>query len=159
MIDCNLNIEQQLLKLSKAINTEVKSPVISEDMAVMKKDLMVDLASKDKWLLVFDNLKIGENKKIEDFINWEYNGNIIFCSQDDELLSNRIKANAFTKPEAALLAKNILENKNPELINFLTREFGGYPILVVQGAQILNQIQGLNLEKYKKKIKASKDKI
>ncbi|APZ30393.1 MAG: hypothetical protein AB8U39_02120 [Rickettsia conorii subsp. raoultii] len=159
LIDCNLNIEQQLLKLSKAINTEVKSPVISEDMAVMKKDLMVYLASKDKWLLVFDNLKIGENKKIEDFINWEYNGNIIFCSQDDELLSNIIKANAFTKPEAALLAKNILENKNPELINFLTQEFGGYLILVVQGAQILNQIQGLNLEKYKKKIKASKDKI
>lgn len=117
-IDCNLNIEQQLLKLSKAINIEVKSPVISKDMAVMRKDLMSYLASKDKWLLVFDNLKIGENKKIEDFINWEYNGNIIVCSQDDELLSNIIKANAFSKSETALLAKNILENKNPELINF-----------------------------------------
>ncbi|BBJ32117.1 hypothetical protein RAS_12260 [Rickettsia asiatica] len=125
----------------------------------MRKDLMVYLANKDKWLLVFDNLKIGENKKIEDFINWEYNDNIIVCSQDAELLSNIIKANAFTKPEAALLAKNILDNKNPELINVLTQEFGGYPILVVQGAQILNQIQGLNLEEYKKKIKSSKDKI
>ncbi|WP_037230837.1 hypothetical protein [Rickettsia monacensis] len=52
-----------------------------------------------------------------------------------------------------------MENKNPELTSFLTQEFGGYPILVVQGAQILNQIQGLNLEEYKKKIKASKDKI
>ncbi|WP_227779747.1 hypothetical protein [Rickettsia sp. Tenjiku01] len=108
---------------------------------------------------MFDNLKIGENKKIEDFINWEYNGNIIFCTQDDELLSNIIKANAFTKPEAALLAKNILENKNLELINLLTQALGGYLMLIVQGAQILNQIQGLNLEKYKKKIKASKDKI
>ncbi|WP_231839095.1 hypothetical protein [Rickettsia japonica] len=87
---------------------KVKSPVISEDMAVMKKDLMVYLASKDKWLLVFDNLKIGENKKIEDFINWEYNGNIIFCSQYNELLSNIIKANAFTKPEAVLLAKKYI---------------------------------------------------
>ncbi len=64
LIDCNLNIEPQLLKLSKTINTEVKSPVISEDMAVMKKDLMVYLVSKDKWFLVFDNLKIGENKKL-----------------------------------------------------------------------------------------------
>ncbi|AJG33813.1 hypothetical protein [Rickettsia rickettsii] len=62
LIDCNLNIEPQLLKLSKTINTEVKLPVISEDMAVMKKDLMVYLVSKDKWLLVFENLKIGENK-------------------------------------------------------------------------------------------------
>ncbi|MFV9930259.1 MAG: hypothetical protein AB8U82_05325 [Rickettsia endosymbiont of Haemaphysalis japonica] len=79
MIDCNLNIEQQLLKLSKTINTEVKSLVISEDMAVMKKDLMVYLASKDKWLLVFDNLKIGENKKIEDFINWA--GSCITCKK------------------------------------------------------------------------------
>ncbi|MCZ6913617.1 MAG: hypothetical protein O7C59_03405 [Rickettsia endosymbiont of Ixodes persulcatus] len=51
--------------------------MISEDMAVMRKDLMAYLVSKDKWLLVFDNLKIGENKKIEDFIYWEYNGNII----------------------------------------------------------------------------------
>lgn len=108
---------------------------------------------------MFDNLEIGENKKIEDVINWEYKGNIIFCTQDDELLSNIIKANAFTKPEAALLATNILENKNLELINCLTQAFGGYPILIVQGAQILNQIQGLNLEKYKQKIKASKDKI
>ncbi|KJW03401.1 hypothetical protein REIP_1434 [Rickettsia endosymbiont of Ixodes pacificus] len=74
-------------------------------MAVMRKDLMVYLASKDKWLLVFDNLKIGENKKIEDFINWEYNGNIIFCSQDAELLSNIIKANAFTKPKLHYLQK------------------------------------------------------
>ncbi|WP_231555759.1 hypothetical protein [Rickettsia hoogstraalii] len=52
-----------------------------------------------------------------------------------------------------------MENKNPELINFLTQEFGGYPILVVQGVQILNQVQGLSLEEYKKTIKASKDKI
>lgn len=41
----------------------------------------------------------------------------------------------------------------------MTQEFGGYPILVVQGVQILNQVQGFNLEEYKKKIKASKDKI
>ncbi|WP_261368660.1 hypothetical protein [Rickettsia argasii] len=52
-----------------------------------------------------------------------------------------------------------MENKNPELINFLTQAFGAYPILIVQGAQILNQIQGLNLKQYKKKVKASKDKI
>ncbi|WP_232279109.1 hypothetical protein [Rickettsia akari] len=61
------------------------------------------------------------------------------------MLSNIIKANAFTKSETALLVKNILENKNPELINFLTKEFVGYPILVVQGTQILNQVQGFAL--------------
>ncbi|WP_341790508.1 hypothetical protein [Rickettsia endosymbiont of Polydrusus tereticollis] len=83
-------------------------------------------------MLVFDNLKIKENKKIQDFINWEHNGNIIFCSQDSELLPNIIKVNAFSKTETALLAKNILENKNPELIEFLTQEFQGYPILALK---------------------------
>ncbi|MCZ6911151.1 MAG: hypothetical protein O7C56_09955 [Rickettsia endosymbiont of Ixodes persulcatus] len=39
-------------------------------------------------------------------------------------MSNIIKANAFTKPEAALLAKKYI-GKYPELINFLTQEFGG----------------------------------
>ncbi|ABV75341.1 hypothetical protein A1C_05530 [Rickettsia akari str. Hartford] len=38
--------------------------MISEDMVVMKKDLIAYPATKDKWLLVFDNLKIGGNKTI-----------------------------------------------------------------------------------------------
>ncbi|WP_342270029.1 tetratricopeptide repeat protein [Rickettsia endosymbiont of Orchestes rusci] len=158
-IDCNLDIEQQLLRLAKSINTQLKSPMISEDVAIVRKDLMTYLASKDRWLLVFDNLKIKENKKVADFINWEHNGNVIFCSQDSELLPHIIKVNAFSKTESIALAKNILENKNPESIEFLAQEFGGYPILMVQGAQLLNQVQGLNLEEYKKKIRASDDKI
>ncbi|MGX6960976.1 MAG: tetratricopeptide repeat protein [Rickettsia endosymbiont of Pentastiridius leporinus] len=158
-IDCNLDIRHQLLKLAKSINAGLKTPEISENINHVRKDLMSYLASKDRWLLVFDNLKIGENKKVQDFIEWEHNGNVIFGSQSSELLPYIIKVNSFSNKEAVLLIKNILENKNPEMAEFLAKEFGGYPILMVQGAQIVNQVQGLNLEEYKKKVQESGDKI
>ncbi|MCC8376985.1 MAG: hypothetical protein LN567_01085 [Rickettsia endosymbiont of Graphium doson] len=68
-IDCNLDIDQQLLGLAKAINTQANSAVVSDNINIVRKELMNYLASKDKWLLVFDNLKIGQNKKVTDFTN------------------------------------------------------------------------------------------
>jgi len=158
-IDCNLDIDQQLVKLAKAINTQENASVVSDNINIVRKELMSYLTSKGNWLLVFDNLKVGENKKVQDFINWEHNGNIIFGSQDSELLSHIVKVSAFAETESKLLVRNILENNSPGSVEFLAKEFGGYPILMVQGAQILNQVQGLDLNEYKKKIRSSSDKI
>ncbi|WP_231278362.1 hypothetical protein [Rickettsia bellii] len=158
-IDCNLDIDGQLMKLAKVINAQANSAVISDNISMVRKELMTYLASKDKWLLVFDNLKVGENKKIADFINWEHNGNIIFCSQDSELLPNIVKITAFEEKESKMLIENILESNNSESIEFLAQEFKGYPILMVQGSQILNQVQGLSLNEYKKQIQGANDKI
>ncbi|MFP3017817.1 MAG: tetratricopeptide repeat protein, partial [Candidatus Tisiphia sp.] len=44
-------------------------------------------------------------------------------------------------------------------VKFLTQSFSGYPILIVQGTQLLNKIKGLDKEEYKKKIYQSTDKI
>ncbi|MCC8378093.1 MAG: tetratricopeptide repeat protein [Rickettsia endosymbiont of Graphium doson] len=158
-IDCNLDIDGQLMKLAKVINAQTNSAIISDNISMVRKELMTYLATKDKWLLVFDNLKVGENKKVADFINWEHNGNIIFCSQDSELLPNIVKITAFEEKESKMLVENILESNNPESIEFLAQEFKGYPILMVQGSQILNQVQGLSLNEYKKKIQEADDKI
>ncbi|HJD67246.1 MAG TPA: tetratricopeptide repeat protein [Rickettsia endosymbiont of Bembidion lapponicum] len=158
-IDCNLDIDGQLMKLAKVINAQANSAIISDNISMVRKELMTYLASKDKWLLVFDNLKVGENKKVADFINWEHNGNIIFCSQDSELLPNIVKITAFEEKESKMLVENILESNNPESIEFLAQEFKGYPILMVQGSQILNQVQGLSLNEYKKQIQGANDKI
>ncbi|WP_341788750.1 tetratricopeptide repeat protein [Rickettsia endosymbiont of Lasioglossum villosulum] len=158
-IDCNLDIDGQLVNLAKAINIKANSAVVSENINVVRKELMTYLTSKNRWLLVFDNLKIGQNKKVANFINWEHNGNIIFCSQDSELLPNIVKITAFEEKESKMLVENILESNNPESIEFLVQEFKGYPILMVQGSQILNQVQGLSLNEYKKKIQEADDKI
>ncbi|WP_341791996.1 hypothetical protein [Rickettsia endosymbiont of Gonocerus acuteangulatus] len=158
-IDCNLDIDGQLVNLAKAINIKANTAVVSENINVVRKELMTYLTSQNRWLLVFDNLKIGQNKKVANFINCEHNGNILFCSQDSESLPNIVKISPFEEKESKMLVKNILESNNPESIEFLAQEFKGYPILMVQGSQILNQVQGLSLNEYKKKIQEADDKI
>ncbi|HJD60030.1 MAG TPA: tetratricopeptide repeat protein, partial [Rickettsia endosymbiont of Omalisus fontisbellaquei] len=158
-IDCNLNINDEFLKLAKAINKAEEKPVIPEEVSTIKKQLMEYLGQNDKWLLIFDNLKVNENKKVEEFINWEHNGNIIFCSQDSELLPYIVKVTPLKRQETVELANTILQEKDNSLVEFLVQEFKGYPVLTVQGAQILNNVPGLNKEEYKNKIQESNDKI
>lgn len=158
-IDCTLDINEEFLKLAKSINEKTKTNLISEDVGSAKKEVLYYLSSKDKWLLVFDNLKIKENHKIQEFINWEHNGHVIFASQDGELLPNTVKMTAFEKNDATALVNNILEKGDSKLADFLVQEFIGYPVLIVQGAQLLNQVPGLDQEEYKRKIQQSTDKI
>ncbi|WP_417905225.1 tetratricopeptide repeat protein [Candidatus Tisiphia endosymbiont of Micropterix aruncella] len=158
-IDCNLDINQELLKLAKAINSTTKSDLISEDMKLVRKEVMSYLSSQEKWLLVFDNLKVSGNKKVQEFVDWEHNGHVIFCSQDSEMLPNIFKMTAFEKSDIRILANNILEHNDPKSVEFLSEEFAGYPILIVQGVQLLNNVSGLNREGYRKRIHQSTDKI
>ncbi|WP_375332076.1 tetratricopeptide repeat protein [Candidatus Tisiphia endosymbiont of Temnostethus pusillus] len=158
-IDCNLDINQELLKLAKAINATSKSNLISEDIKLVRKEVRNYLSSQDKWLLIFDNLKVSENKKIQEFVDWEHNGHVIFCSQDSEILPNIVKMTAFEKGDVRTLANNILEHSDPKSAEFLSEEFAGYPILIVQGVQLLNNVQGLDREGYRKKIHQSTDRI
>ncbi|WP_425363269.1 tetratricopeptide repeat protein [Candidatus Tisiphia endosymbiont of Hybos culiciformis] len=158
-IDCNLDINAELLKLAKAINATSKSNLISEDIMLVRKEIMSYLSSQDKWLLVFDNLKVSENKKVQEFVDWKHNGHVIFCSQDSEILPNAIKMTTFEKNDVITLANNILEHNDLKSAEFLSEEFAGYPILIVQGAQLLNNVQGLDRAEYKNKIHQSSDKI
>jgi DNA-binding CsgD family transcriptional regulator len=157
--DCNLDLNSQFLDLAKAINKTYGPGTIPENIESIKQDAMKYLASKEKWLLVFDNLKIKENAKVKDLIEWEHNGHVIFGSQDGEGLPNVVQMTAFIHKDASALANNILKNSDPKTAEFLATEFKGYPILIVQGAQLLNQIKGLSLDAYKAKIQGSADKI
>ncbi|UCM85149.1 MAG: tetratricopeptide repeat protein [Rickettsia endosymbiont of Culicoides impunctatus] len=162
-IDCNLDINQELLKLAKAINStannSTKSNLISEDIRLVRKELMNYLSNQDKWLLIFDNLKVGKNKKVQEFVDWENNGHVIFCSQDSEILPNIVQMTAFAKSDVSILANNILENNDPKVVEFLSEEFAGYPIMIVQGVQLLNNEKGLDKAGYKEKIQQSTDRI
>lgn len=124
-----------------------------------KKEVISYLTSTNKWLLVFDNLKVNENKQKQDLVEWEHNGHVVFCSQDNKKLSNIIAMSLLDVSTIAALANNLLDNKNNNNTEFLTQSFSGYPILIVQGVQLLNKIKGLDKEEYKKKIYQSTDKI
>jgi hypothetical protein len=156
--DCTLDLNDQFAKFAKEINLALNTRII-EDQALAKKEVLHYLQSKKDWLLVFDNLKINENTKIQDLIDWEHNGNIIFCSQDSSKLNHLIEITKIQKQDAIELVNFMLKEKKSDTINFLVEEFQGYPILLVQGTQILNNIKGLNYEKYKKMIRDSDNKI
>lgn len=156
--DCTLDLNDQFAKFAKEINLALNTHII-EDQALAKKEVLHYLQSKKDWLLVFDNLKINENTKIQDLIDWEHNGNIIFCSQDSSKLNHLIEITKIQKQDAIELVNFMLKEKKSDTINFLVEEFQGYPILLVQGTQILNNIKGLNYEKYKKMIRDSDNKI
>ena len=154
--DCNLDLNEEFVKLAKNLNN-INKTNISEDIILSKKGVMDYLSHKDKWLLVFDNLKINENKKIQNLVDWENNGNIIFCSQDGKELQNTIEMSLLNYSDSISLAHNLVQNKDN--VEFVVKTFKGYPILIVQVAQLLNQVKGLNKKEYQKKIYQSADKI
>ena len=131
--DCNLDLNEEFVKLAKKLNS-IKKTNISEDVVSSKKEVMDHLSHNDKWLLIFDNLKINENKKIQDLVDWEHNGNVIFCSQDGKELPNTIEMTSFGNSDSIALAHNLLQNKDQDDVEFLVKAFNGYPILIVQGA-------------------------
>jgi len=109
--DCNLDLNNEFLKLAKTLNKLMKAN-ISEDTMLAKQEVMNYLTHQNKWLLVFDNLKVNDNKRIQDLVNWEHNGNVIFCSQDSEMLPHTIEMTAFNKEDAVTLASNLLKSKD-----------------------------------------------
>ncbi|WP_341758122.1 hypothetical protein [Candidatus Tisiphia endosymbiont of Ditula angustiorana] len=156
--DCNLDLNEEFVKLAKQLNS-IKKTKIPEDVTSAKKEVISYLTHSNKWLLVFDNLKVNGNNKVQDLIDWEHNSNVIFCSQDSENLPNTIEMTLFDKATTIELANNLLDNKDKNDIKFLIESFSGYPILIVQGTQLLNKVKGLDREEYKKKVYQSADKI
>ena len=155
-IDCNLDIAEEFVKLAKKINKSTKSK-LAENAKTSRRDVMEYLATEKHWLLVFDNLKINQNHKIQDIIKWDHNGHVIFCSQDIEGMPYVIKLNNITPRDAKIMARNLLHDKKDA--EFLSQTFGGYPILISQAAQLLNAIPGLEKKEYKIMVNNSQDKL
>jgi tetratricopeptide (TPR) repeat protein len=156
-IDCNLNLNQEFLKLAKAINEAAGKQLIPENLSKIKEEVMDYLVSKNDWLLVLDNNKTKSNLK--ELVDWENNGHVVFCSQNSKDLPYIITLKHVSSEDAVVLAKSILRESSTRDINFLVDEFKGYPVLIVQGAQILNNIKGLSFAKYKKMIHEVDNKI
>lgn len=157
-IDCNLDLNIEFSKLAAVINKKFHLNIIEHNSDTMKQ-VMSYLSRRNDWLIVFDNLKIGNNHKIEDIIRLENNGHIIFISQDSNNLTNIVQMSAFKKSDIISLSEILLYQHNQEDIKFLIENFAGYPIIIVQAIQLINKIQGLNRNEYKKMIYNNSDKI
>lgn len=162
-IDCNRDFDSQFVTLSKKINdSNLCNPNkcdLPTDHAKAKAAILEFLAPKDRWLLVFDNLQINQNRKVADIINWKHNGDVIICSQDAAELPPFVKLPYFSRADSVNVLNSLLDKKTPDLVDELVDSFKGYPILVAQGAMFLNQNNHMTVSDYKKVIDKSEDKI
>lgn len=151
------DIDAEMQKLALKINELEGKKVIPDDSTT--KEVMIYLQSKNNWLLVFDNLRIYTNSKVQKFIEWENNGHIIFCSQDSTNLPHPLQLSSFSQKDSDTLAKSILTDKDPSVVKFLTDNFKGHPMTIVLGAQIIDHTKGLSFDKYKEIILQDNSKV
>lgn len=135
--DCNRDFDAQYLNLAKHINQTIedKNLSINEDYAGIRERVLDYLKPKKDWLLVYDNLKLGQNDLIKDVIELEANGNIIIGSQDGTNLPYATYLQPLKEIESIEVIHKILPDK--QHANHLIDSAKGYPLLVARGAMLL----------------------
>jgi hypothetical protein len=78
-VNADLDFTPQYVEIAKSINSSGKQTgnVLSLNPNDVKNEVMKYLSQIDKWLLIYDNLKINQNIRIQDIMEWENNGHII----------------------------------------------------------------------------------
>lgn len=152
--DSSLDLNEQFVALATKINKTLlleDQYKISEEVYSAKQEVMQYLTRTNNWLLVFDNLRLNQNSKLTDIINWKHNGHIIICSQDSKGLPNVIYVHKLTKEPALTLLQKIFskEKQNQEVLEKLIDVFDGYPGSIVRGALLLKENNYLSLDEYK----------
>ena len=156
--DCTKDLNEQFTRLASFLN-KTFATTLNEDTNYSKDSVLDYLANKNNWLIVFDNLKINENNKVKDILNWEHNGHIIICSQDAKDLNNIIYLNCLDEQHAEQLLQHILGNSRPQLMLDLIKIYNGHPLMLTQVATFLSDNNNITLEEYKKITIKSNDKI
>ena len=160
--DSNLDLNESFIELATAINKDIsrwQSPKLPENYKESKSAVLKLLGSKSNWLLVFDNIKINQNNKLEEITNWPHNGHVILCSQDSHNLPHATQLPTLTKEEALSLAESIFQNSNSALAKDLVETFKGYPLLVAQGAIFLNDNHYMKPSEYAALLNKSDNKV
>lgn len=161
-IDCNFNLDEQFSALAKEINIKLakdNKPLISDNVQIAQKEVIQYLTSKDKWLLIFDNLKLNQNHMLDQIMSWEHNGHIIICSQDSNKLNKIIQLPHFSQKDSMHLMHAILHDADQRVIQQLAEVLNGYPLLIAQGAIFLSNNKHITTEEYKKIINNSRNKV
>ena len=161
-LSCDLN--EQFVSLAKKINQTLlltSKENISQDDILAQEDTINFLTGRKNWLLVFDNLKLGQNNRLNKIINWDHSGHIIISSQDSKNLPNNMYIHRLDKDNSLILLQKILGNKLEHRKTFeqLIEIFKGYPGPIVHGALLLKENSYLSIEEYKNILAQSLDPL
>jgi hypothetical protein len=162
--DASLDLNEQFVSLAKKINQTIlrtSTEKIPEDANLSQEDTIKFLTKRKNWLLVFDNLKLNQNGRVSNIINWDHNGHIIISSQDSKNLPNNIFIHGLDKGNALILLQKVLGSKLEHRKTFeqLIEIFKGYPGPIVQGALLLKDNSYLSIDEYKNILTQSSDPL
>lgn len=159
--DCNSSLDYQYVLLAKEINRKMgeEKVRISEEIDNAQKSIMQYFAARNDYLLVFDNLKINQNKKIKNIINWEHNGHIILCSQDSSNLKQVINIPYLKEEESINLVRSVGPNIPNDLIKSLVSNSEGYPIALARSAIFLDENIYITSDEYNTYFKKTKNNM
>ncbi len=153
VFDSNIDLRYQFQELARTINKNCdvsKQNCIDEELEQAAHNVMNYLFYKKDWLLVFDNLQIGQNYKINKLIKKEYkHGRIIIISQDKEGLTNDISLKEMSPLESKKLINKLSVKLPKETKELITQEFLGYPLPIVTTTKFLEQNTYISFEEYK----------
>lgn len=148
--DANLDINEQFVQLAKYINAsgQIKRQKLSEDYKKSRKEVKDYLSPKDRWLLVFDDLKLDNNSKVQDMIDWAHNGHVMICSQDLDQLPHPITVPYLSAEESSILVDGFDSKINPKAKEKIIKLSEGYPILLAQGSLFLKENKHMSVDEY-----------
>lgn len=149
--NCNINLDRQFSRLAKEINTYFNNgdKTLSEDSGA-KNDILNYIKHKNNVLLVFDNLKVGQNHVVQEFVDLEHNIHILFSSQDSSKLPHVVRLRNLSYIDSKEILDKILSEHSEEDKIKLNNILKGYPILIYQASYLLKDNKYLTVEDYKK---------
>jgi len=161
-IDTNTNFIPQFIDIAREINSRLcqEKICVSENPAHVQNSLMNYLKSKKNWLMIFDGLKINENNKVQEFVDWKHSGHIIICSQDIENMPHRISVHNIYGKSIRSIIDVIMEGSDEKFKNKLASLLQGYPTYLVAHSSIfLHNNNHMTIDEYMKHIKKNDNKI
>lgn len=153
-IDSSLDLNEQFLSLAKQINSKLlgkSNQKIAENLENSMQEVMQFLSTTKRWLLVFDNLRLGQNSKLNNIIDWSHNGHVIICSQDSTNLPHIVYLHRLEEHNATELLRKILnsDDTDSDIFKALIEIYNGYPAPIVRGAILMKEHKYLTLDEYK----------
>ena len=162
VLNMSMPLNAQYLDVIHKINSDIcikEGCNISEDPQNTKENLFDYLNTKKNWLVVFDNLHVGENKKIQDIIEQRNVGHIIVCSQEGNYLDYQVKVPYLDNQSSNLLIKKIMKNSSQKYIDELTEVLQGHPYMIASSSMYLKNYSHITINDYMKYMKNKENKV
>jgi tetratricopeptide (TPR) repeat protein len=139
VFESNLDLRPQFQQLAQQINRTYGNgtQLVSDKLSSCVDSVVFFMKGRKDWLLVFDNLRIGENGNVDKFIMGDMNGRIIVSSQDKASLRNTIEVSFLDKETSAKMMNKIDSRLDTVFVEEIYKKFPGHPLLLAQCAYFL----------------------